>query len=193
GAQRGRQAGGREPGRSDDRDGDRSRPRGARLMALLHEAEFWVAVAFVIAIAYLIRKARPMVLKMLDDRAARIKADLDEAARLRNEAQRTLIEFQQKRRDALSEAEQITAKAREEAERVAQQAERDLAASLERRQKQAVEKIALAETKAVAEVRNQAVEVAMAAVRRILAADLTAARKSTLIDAAIDDLSKRLN
>ena len=162
-------------------------------MALLHEAEFWVAVAFVIAIAYLIRKARPTVLKMLDDRAARIKADLDEAARLRNEAQRTLIEFQQKRRDALSEAEQITAKAREEAERVAQQAERDLAASLERRQKQAVEKIALAETKAVAEVRNQAVDVAMAAVRRILADDLTAARKSTLIDAAIDDLSKRLN
>jgi len=51
----------------------------------------------------------------------------------------------------------------------------------------------LAETKAVAEVRNQAVDVAMAAVRRILADDLTAARKSTLIDAAIDDLSKRLN
>ncbi|HXE17456.1 MAG TPA: F0F1 ATP synthase subunit B [Stellaceae bacterium] len=162
-------------------------------MELFHEAEFWVAVAFVIAFGFLAWKAGPVVTKMLDDRAAKIKADLDEAARLRDEARRTLIDFQQKQRDAMKEADGIVAQARLEAERVAQQAERDLAASIERRQKQAVEKIALAETKALAEVRNQAVDVAIAAVRRILADDLGAARKSALIDAAIDDLSKRLN
>src|SRR6185437_10261952 len=109
-------------------------------------------------------KAGPVVTKMLDDRAAKIKADLDEAARLRDEARRTLIDFQQKQRDAMKEADGIVAQARLEAERVAQQAER-----------------------------NQAVDVAIAAVRRILADDLGAARKSALIDAAIDDLSKRLN
>ena len=64
---------------------------------------------------------------------------------------------------------------------------------MERRQQQAVEKIALAETKAIAEVRNQAVDIAIAAVRRLLADDLGAARKATLIDDAIADLSKRLN
>lgn len=162
-------------------------------MEILHEAEFWVAVAFVIAVAYLVYKARPILLKSLDDRAARIKSELDEAARLRDEARRTLAEFQQKQRDAMKEAEGIVAQAKLEAERVAKQAERDLELSLERRQKQAVEKIALAETKALADVRNQAVDVAMAAVRRILADDLSAARKSALIDDAIADLSKRLN
>jgi F-type H+-transporting ATPase subunit b len=162
-------------------------------MEIIHEAEFWVAIAFVIAVAVLVWKAGPLIGKSLDARAAKIRADLDEAARLRDDARRTLTEFQQKQRDALKEAEGIVAQARLEAERVAQQAERDLAASMDRRQKQAVEKIALAETKAIAEVRNQAVDIAIAAVRRILADDLSAARKATLVDDAIADLSKRLN
>ena len=162
-------------------------------MSILYQAEFWVAVAFVIAMVFLVRRAGPQITKTLDDRAVKIKTDLDEAARLRDEARRTLAEFQQKQRDALKEAEDIVSQAKVEAERFAQQAERDLAAALERRQKQAVEKIALAETKAIGEVRNQAVDVALAAVRRILADDLSAARKSTLIDDAIADLSRRLN
>ncbi len=162
-------------------------------MGILYEAEFWVAVAFVIAIAYLVYKVRPILLKSLDDRSARIKGELDEAARLRDEARRTLAEFQQKQRDALKEAEQIVVQAKLEAERVAKQAERELELALERCQKQAVEKITLAETKALADVRNHAVDIAIAAVRRILADDLSAARKSTLIDDAIADLSKRLN
>jgi F-type H+-transporting ATPase subunit b len=162
-------------------------------MELLHQAEFWVAIAFLIALGVLIWKTSPIIAKTLDNRTARIKADLDEAARLRSQAQRTLAEFQRRQRDALKEAEQIVAQAKLEAERVAQQAERDLAASIERRQQQALEKIALAETKALAEVRNQAVDVAIAAARRILADDLSAARKGTLIDDAIADLSRRLN
>ena len=109
------------------------------------------------------------------------------------EAQKTLADYQRKQRDALKEAEQIVAQAKGEAERVAKQAERDLAAALERRQKQAVEKIALAEAKAVAEVRNVAVDVAIAAVRRMLADDLDPARKSAMVDEAIADLSRRLN
>jgi F-type H+-transporting ATPase subunit b len=162
-------------------------------MEILHESEFWVAIAFLIALAILVWKAGPTITRTLDGRAAKIRADLDEAAKLRDDARRTLAEFQQKQRQAMQEAEQIVAQARIEAERVAQQAERDLAAAMERRQKQAVEKIALAESKALAEVRNQAVDIAIAAVRRILADDLGAARKGTLIDNAIADLSRRLN
>ena len=162
-------------------------------MEIFQEAEFWVLVAFLIAIAGLVWKAGPMITKALDDRSAKIKADLDEAARLRGEAQKTLADYQRKQRDALKEAEQIVAQAKGEAERVAKQAERDLALALERRQKQAVEKIALAEAKAVAEVRNVAVDVAIAAVRRMLADDLDPARKSAMVDEAIADLSRRLN
>ncbi|HEY5208371.1 MAG TPA: F0F1 ATP synthase subunit B [Stellaceae bacterium] len=162
-------------------------------MEILHQSEFWVLIAFLIALAVLVWKVTPIITKTLDTRTAKIKADLDEAARLRDEARRTLAEFQQKQRAALVEAEGIVAQAKIEAQRVAQQAERDLALALERRQKQALEKIAMAETKAIAEVRNQAVDVAIAAVRRILADDLSAARKGTLVDDAIADLSRRLN
>jgi F-type H+-transporting ATPase subunit b len=162
-------------------------------MEIFDDPEFWVAIAFVIALAFLVWKATPVMTRMLDSRAAKIKTDLEEAAKLRNDARRTLAEFQQKQRDALKEAEAIVAQAKLEAERVAQTAERDLAAALERRQQQAVEKISLAEAKALAEVRHEAIDVAIAAVRRILADDLSTARKSALIDDAIADLSKRLN
>jgi len=162
-------------------------------MAFFRDPEFWVAVAFLIAVALLVWKASPVVARMLDSRAAKIKADLEEAAKLRNDARRTLAEFQQRQRDAQKEADAILAQARQEAERSAQAAERNLAAALERRQQQAVEKISLAEASALNEVRHQAVDVAIAAVRRILADDLPAARKTDLIDEAIADVSKRLN
>jgi F-type H+-transporting ATPase subunit b len=163
------------------------------LAEIVGEAEFWVAVAFVIVVAGLVWKGGPVVSKMLDERALKIKAELDEAQRLREEAQRLLAEYQRKQRDALREAEQIIAQARREAEDAAAQGARDLAAALERRQRLALEKIALAESKAVAEVRNTAVDVAIAAVRLIAAHTLDPARKSKLIDDAIAELPLRLN
>ena len=163
------------------------------LAEIIGDAEFWVAVAFVIVVAGLVWKGGPMVNKMLDERALKIKAELDEAQRLREEAQRMLAEYQRKQRDALREAEQIVAQARREAEHVAEQGARDLAAALERRQRLALEKIALAESKAVAEVRNTAVDVAVAAARQILAQDLDPARRSRLIDDAIAQLPATLH
>jgi F-type H+-transporting ATPase subunit b len=162
-------------------------------MEVLNQAEFWVLIAFLIAVGTLAYKAWPMIRDRLDSRAAKIKADLDEAARLREEAQRVLADYQRKQRDALKSAEEIVAHARAEAERVAQQAMRDLDAAIERRQVQAAERIALAEQKATAEVRNAAIDIAVAAVRRMLADDLDAAHKSALIDIAIADLPRQLN
>jgi F-type H+-transporting ATPase subunit b len=157
------------------------------------DPEFWVLVAFVIAIAYLVYKASPVLTRSLDDRAAKIKAELEEAQRLREEAQRTLAEYQRKQRDALKEAEEIIAHARAEAERAAQQAARDLETALERRQRLALDKIALEEAKATAEVRNTAVDLAVAAVGRMLAEDLDPARRNALIDQAIAALPQRLH
>src|SRR6185437_873677 len=102
-------------------------------------------------------------------------------------------EYQRKQRDALQEAEQIVAHAREEAERAAERAKRELALSLERRRRLATEKITLEEQKAVAEVRNLAVDVAIAAVREILSRDLDAARRQELIDQAIQALPRALH
>ena len=159
----------------------------------MRDAEFWVAVAFVIVIAGLFYKLRGTATTTLDERAAKIKAELDEARRLRDEAQSKLAEYQRKQRDALKEAEAIVAHAKVEAERVAAQAARDLEAAIERRKRLALEKIALTETKALAEVRNLAVDLAVAALRRVLAQDLDAPRRSALIDEAIAGLPPSLH
>jgi F-type H+-transporting ATPase subunit b len=163
------------------------------MLELLHDPEFWVLVAFVIVLVGLFRKAGPLITKALDGRALKIKAELEEAHKLRDEAQRMLAEYQRKQRDALREAEEIVARARVEAERAGEQAARDLDAALERRKRLSLEKIALAESKATAEVRNTAVDVAIAAVREILAKALDAPRKGKLIDEAIAELPPRLH
>ena len=157
------------------------------------EAEFWVLVAFVIAIGFLIYKVKDMVTGGLDARAAKIKSELDEAQKLRDEAQARLAEFQLKQRDALKEAEGIIAAAREEAQRLAAQGAKDLEAAIERRKRLAQEKIALEEQKAMSDLRHAAVDVAVAALRRVLAEDLDAARQSALIDNAINALPPTLH
>ncbi|HZB93721.1 MAG TPA: F0F1 ATP synthase subunit B [Stellaceae bacterium] len=156
-------------------------------------SEFWVAIAFIIAVAGVIWKASPMITGGLDARAAKIKGELDEARRLREEAQRMLGEYQRKQRDAIKEAEQILAAATAEAQRAAAEAAKELEAALRRRQELALEKIALEESKATEEVRNTAVDVAIAALRQMLAADLDARRKASLIDAAIAELPQLLH
>lgn len=160
---------------------------------IIGNPEFWVAVAFVIVIVGMVWKGTPVLLAGLDERAAKIKSELDEAQRLREEAQRVLAEYQLKQRDAIKEAEQIVALGRASAERAAEQAARDLAAAIERRRRMALEKIALAESKAMAEVRNAAVDIAIAAVRQILAQDLDAERRGKLIDDAIAALPGQLS
>jgi F-type H+-transporting ATPase subunit b len=162
-------------------------------MEFLNDHEFWVAVAFVIVVAGGFYKLRPMIAKSLDDRAAQIKASLEEAQRLRDDAQKTLAEYQRKQRDALKEAEAIIAHAKSEAERIGKQAALDLEAALERRTRQAEEKIAQEETKALAEVRGAAVDVAIAATREIIAQTLDARSGGAMIDAAIAALPQQLH
>ncbi|MGO9786221.1 MAG: F0F1 ATP synthase subunit B [Stellaceae bacterium] len=163
------------------------------LFDIAREGEFWVLVAFVTAMAFLVYKARGAALGALDQRSAKIKSELDEAQRLAEEAQKSLAQYQLKQRDALKESEAIIAQARADAERLASQARLDLAAALDRRRRMAIERIALDEAEAVTEVRNQAVDVAVAAVRRILARDLDAKNRSDLIDQAIAAMPETLH
>lgn len=160
---------------------------------LISNPEFFVSIAVIIGVFGIAWKAAPVITSMLDTRAVKIRTELDEARRLREDAQRMLAEYQRKQRDALKEAEQIIALSRAEAERAAAHAAAELEAALQRRQAQALEKIALAESKATAEVRNTVVDVAVAAVRRILAQELDAGRRNRLIDDAIAELPKLLH
>jgi F-type H+-transporting ATPase subunit b len=156
-------------------------------------AEFWVLVSFVIFVALAWKKVSTLIATTLDGRAERIRQELDEAQRLREDAQATLASYQRRQRDAAKETEALLANAREEAERLRQQAARDLEASLKRREAQALDRIAQAEAAAVAEVRNLTVDVAIAASRRILEAGIPAAQADRLIEQSISELPKHLH
>jgi F-type H+-transporting ATPase subunit b len=104
-----------------------------------------------------------------------------------------LASYQKKQRDALKEAETIVANAKAEAERLTRQAEANLDDLLKRREQQAVERIAQAENEALREVRNQAIDVAVAATRHLIAENLSPAQAAALVDAAIQDLPNRLH
>ncbi|GGF16553.1 ATP synthase subunit b 1 [Aliidongia dinghuensis] len=162
-------------------------------MELFHEVEFWIAIAFVVAVAILIKQAAPGIIGSLDARAARIKEEIEEAKRLRAEAEATLAEYQRKQRDALAEAQSIVARAKEDAERIGRETEAELEAALRRREASTMDKIAQAEAKALAEVRHVAVDVAIEATRALLREQLDPQRGSKLIDDAIQELPKRLH
>src|SRR5882762_9726764 len=121
------------------------------------EPETWVAIAFVILMvlfAYL--GIHRTVLTALDHRAERIKAELDEARRLKEDAAKLLAEYKTKRSSAEREAEEIIANARSEAERIAVEAKAKMEDFVARRTKTAESKIALAEAQALADVRAAA-------------------------------------
>ncbi len=161
---------------------------------MLRTAEFWVAVSFVGFLAILVYYKIPALLaKALDERAAAIRKELDEARRLRDEAQNLLNDYQKKYRNAGLEAESIIEQARGEAEAYTKETRASLAESLERRARQAEEKIARAEAQAVDEVRAAAVDTALAAAERILREKASGAAGAALIDDSIRGLKGRLN
>jgi F-type H+-transporting ATPase subunit b len=162
------------------------------MMHLLHDPEVWVLLAVIVFAAIVWKPARNYVIGTLDERAMRIRGELDEARKLRDEAEQLLSEYQRKQREAAAEAQAIVAHAREEAERIAAQAARDLQLSLERRQRLAEERIAQAESKAIDEIRAAAVDVAINAAREVIVSDLDEQRGAALLDTAIASLPQRL-
>ncbi|HVC54532.1 MAG TPA: F0F1 ATP synthase subunit B [Stellaceae bacterium] len=161
-------------------------------MHLFGDPEFWVAVAAAIFIAVVWKPARRVLIGSLDERGTRIRSELDEARTLREEAEQLLAQYQQKQREAAAEAQAIIVHAEEEAQRIAVQAARDLEQVVARRQRQAEERIAQAEAKALGEIRAGAVDVAVAAARAVIAAELDEQRGGALLDAAIAALPQRL-
>ena len=161
---------------------------------MFSQPEFWVLLATVIFVILVFKPARRAITEILDTRAAKIRAELEEARRLREEAQGLLAEYERQRQQALVDAETRVTEAQQEAARLRERAVGEIEAMAKRREAQAMDKIAQAEAAAVQEVRNQAVDVAIAATRKLLQQQLvdgTAARQLT--EAAIADLPKRLH
>jgi F-type H+-transporting ATPase subunit b len=161
---------------------------------MLTDPEFWVALAFIVFVGILgFVGVHRMLAKSLDDRAGRIKAELDEARRLKDEAAELLAEYQRKRQAAEGEAQDIIAGAKAEAERIAAEAKTRIEDFVVRRTKLAETKIAQAEAQAAADVRSAAAEAAVAAAEKILSAEAKGNLASELIAKGIDDVRKKLN
>lgn len=165
-------------------------------------ASFWslantdliVLIAFILFVAVLFYFKVPSLLsKLLDDRAAGIKSELEEARALKDEAMALLGSYERKHAEVKEQADRIVAQAKSDAETAAAQAREDLEKSIERRLAAAEDQIASAEASAVRDVRDRAAQIAILAAQDVIAKELSAAEANTLIDAAIAEVDAKLH
>jgi len=160
----------------------------------LSNTDFVVLIAFLLFIGVLVYYKVPgLVGRKLDERAEGIKSDLDEARAIREEAQSLLTSFERKQKDVQAQADRIVSQARDEANEAAKEAKEDIGKSVERRMKAAEDQLASAEARAVRDIRDQAVAVAVAAARDVIAKQMTTEDRNASIDAAIDEVEAKLH
>ena len=161
---------------------------------MFFDPETWVAIAFVILMAvfgYL--GVFKSAMTALDHRAERIKAELDDAQRLKQEAAKVLADYKARTASAEREAAEIIANARSEAERIATEAKAKMEDFVARRTKTAESKIALAEAQAVADVRAAAAEAAVQAASTILSQSVKGQVADDLLAKGINEVRQKLN
>lgn len=158
------------------------------------DATFWALVGLILFFVVIFWVKVPgKIGDALDNRADKIRNELDDARRLREEAQALLADYQRKRREAEKEAEDIVSEAKAEAERLTAVTNQALEEMIERRTKAAEAKIAQAEAQAVAEVRDRATDVAVMAAEKILSNKVAGKTADDLIASSIKEVSSRLN
>jgi len=161
---------------------------------VLESDSFWALIGLIIFFVIVFAVGAPrMVTRTLDARTDRIRNELDEARRSREEAQALLAEYQRKRREAEAEANAIVEEARREAQRMSEEANARLREMVERRTKAAEDKIAQAEAQATAEIRGRASDLAAAAARRVLSEKLSGESSQKMIDESIAAVRQRLH
>ena len=172
---------------ADDAAGHASTP-------LLEDTSFWVSLGMVIVIGlFIYMGVHKNIANSLDKRSQKIADDLDEARRLREEAQELLAQYQRRQREAEEEAQGIIEQAKRDAKRLAEDMREKIDDQIARRAKAAEEKIARAEAQAIAEVRNQTVDTAIEATRDIIRERMDQSAHSALAEKAVDELKSRLN
>ena len=163
-------------------------------MSLLYDTYFVVALSFAIFVGILYRyKVHHMMFAALDARADRIRQELDEAKRLREQAQVLLASYERRQKEIESEAAEMVAHAKSDAAETAEAMKRDALAAIERRVKAAGEQLAATEAAAVREIKDRAVTVAVAAATEVLRNGLPPQSVDASIDEAIAAAGQRLN
>lgn len=163
-------------------------------MDFLNNTDIVVAIGFAIFVGILLYFRVPaLIVGKLDTRAERIKAELEEARALREEAQGLLAGFERKQKEVKGQAEEIVAAARAEAERAAERAKEDIRKTVARRLQSATDQIEAAERAAIRQIKDRAVSVAVAAAADVIRKDLGASDADALIDAAISEAGAKLH
>jgi len=158
------------------------------------DATFWALVALIIFLAVVVYLKVPgMIGKSLDDRAEKIRNELEEARKLREEAQALLAEYQKKRKEAEKEAGDIVDAAKREAEMITTEAKQKTEEYVARRTALAEQKIAQAEADAMEEVRGSAVDMALAAATKIIGDKVTGDTATDLFKKSLDEVKTRMN
>jgi F-type H+-transporting ATPase subunit b len=161
--------------------------------AFYQDPTFWVLISFIAFMAIALKPIAKSFAKMLDTRTHQIAAELAEARRLREEAQEALTAYQKKQRESLQEAETMLAATRADAARLIEKAEIDLKLALEKRMKQATDKIAQAEAKAVADVQAYVAEISIQAAQKLMAEHLDKGGNEALVRSAVADVARKIN
>lgn len=160
------------------------------MVEILHNPVTWVAVAFLIFLAGFCKYALPFILRSLDSRSVTIRSELDEAIRLREEAQAMLAEYQQRQQKMLAEADAMLAHAEKEAAALISNAEQELKSAIDRRTKVAHEKITRAEADAIAQVQANMVDIAVSAARIVIEEQLSQKGDDAQIAEALKGLDR---
>ena len=161
--------------------------------SITEDANFWILIAFVTFTGVFGRKAWAAIKNVLDTRAKKIQAELEEAKRLREEAQSVLTEYERKRREAEDEARQMVEHAKVEAERHANDARKALEDTMRRREEAAMQRISQAEADALREVRETAAALAVQATMRLIRENLDDARADQMIERSIRELGEKMH
>jgi F-type H+-transporting ATPase subunit b len=163
-------------------------------MEFLQNTDIVVAIGFFIFVGILLYYGVPkLIASRLDDRAVKIRKDLDDARAIREEAQALLAQYERKQKEVRALAEEIVEAARVESAKAAEAGKEDIRRSVERRLKTATDQIAAAEAAAVREIRDKAASVAVAAAAEVIRSRMSEADAEALVSRAIGEAGAKLH
>ncbi|MEE2694376.1 MAG: F0F1 ATP synthase subunit B [Pseudomonadota bacterium] len=160
---------------------------------VLENPETWVLVAFIVFVALVAKKAWGFITANLDERGERISAELEEAAKLREDAQSLLSEYQRDHRGLQQEINRMLERAREERDALISSAEEKVANQLAQKEAQAEQNLRHAEAKVIEEIRLRASEYTIRAARELIGRKTDAEKASALIDDSINEVGAKLS
>lgn len=159
----------------------------------MFNATFWVAVSFVALIVCIFKPVRRVLISALDDRSSQIQKELDEAVRLKEEAEALLVSYKRKQKEVLEDAKRIIDHAELEVIRMTSEAHASLAADLNRREALALQKIANYEDKVLQDIQHKAIDNAIRAIHTLAAEHMSRDTADNLINGSIANIGKSIH